>query len=144
MNAPQGFIPPDDLPAGVEAGADGIRAELVGTWVVDGVHGEGGMLQPIIQGTDVSIAFEADESLSGHASVNSFRGAWDLVDDHLRLSDVVVTSTTGSDPDVNDQERRFLAALPSVVGFDVMGAHHRGALELLDRHGHALVRATRR
>jgi heat shock protein HslJ len=143
MNAPQGFIPPDDLPLDDESSAAGSREQLVGMWTVDGVHGEGGMLQPTTPGTGVSISFEADGSLSGRSGSNSFSGAWDLDAGRLRLSNVTMAAMGSRDDDATEQEGRLLAALPLIVAFDVAGAHHRGALELIDEHGRALIRATR-
>jgi heat shock protein HslJ len=94
---------------------------------------------PLVAGSKVTLDFAPDGVVSGHASCNSFTGAYALSGEGLAISRVAGTRMM-CDAALMDQERRFLDALGGVQGFSI-GAD--GALLLRTGEGRT-IKAGRR
>jgi heat shock protein HslJ len=94
---------------------------------------------PLVAGSKVTLDFAPDGVVSGHASCNSFTGAYALSGEGLAISRVAGTRMM-CDAALMDQERRFLDALGGVQGFSI-GAD--GALLLRTGDGRT-IKARRR
>jgi heat shock protein HslJ len=103
-------------------------------WKVEEIGGAS-----LVAGSKVTIDFAPDGRVSGHASCNSFSGAYALTGEGLTFSKVAGTRMM-CEAALMDQERRFLDALGNVRNFSVSAD---GALLLNTADGHT-IKAQRR
>jgi heat shock protein HslJ len=103
-------------------------------WKVEEIGGAS-----LVAGSKVTIDFAPDGRVSGHASCNSFSGAYAFTGEGLTISKVAGTRMM-CDAALMDQERRFLDALGGVQNFSFAPD---GALLLNTADGHA-IKALRR
>ena len=94
---------------------------------------------PLVAGSQVTLDFAPDGRVSGHASCNSFTGAYSLSGEGLAISKVAGTMMM-CDSALMDQERRFLDALGGARNFSIEAD---GALLLKTGDGRA-IKARRR
>ncbi len=105
---------------------------LLGDRKVEQIEG-----QPVIAGSQASIAFELDGGIHGNSSCNRFFGSYTLTGEGLTISNVGGTMMA-CDEGMMQQEQRFLAALEMVRRFESTGD---GQLRLVDDNGRAVVTA---
>jgi len=80
-------------------------------WKVEEIGGAS-----LVAGSKVTLDFAPDGRVSGHASCNSFRGAYSLTGEGLAISKVAGTRMM-CEAALMDQERRFLDTLGGVQNF---------------------------
>ncbi len=109
---------------------------LVGTtWVLDAIAtGGGGAVSSVIAGTEASLVFGDDGSLSGGAGCNRIMGSYALEGGSLTFSPLATTKIACPGP-VGDQEAAVLAGLEATASHSIEG----GSLSLLDREGAFLL-----
>jgi heat shock protein HslJ len=109
-----------------------------GTWTVTGYNnGRQAVVSPA-PGTELSLAFAEDGSLSGNAGCNSFRASYTVDGDRMTVGPAATTRKFCG-PEVMDQERAFLAALGSVTRWTIDG----GMLDAHRADGERALTATR-
>lgn len=100
-------------------------------WTVESIEGK-----PVVEGSNVTMTFDAEGRVYGSASCNRFTGGFTLTGEGLSIGDVASTMMACIEPDVGDQEHRFLQALAGVTGFEIAAD---GALVLLGNSGPLVV-----
>lgn len=103
-------------------------------WKVEEIGGAS-----LVAGSKVTLDFAPDGRVSGHASCNSFRGAYALTGEGLAISKVAGTRMM-CEAALMDQERMFLEALGKVQNFSITAD---GAL-LLNTNDGRTIKAQRR
>jgi heat shock protein HslJ/uncharacterized membrane protein len=93
--------------------------------------------EPVVAGSEASIAFDLDGSVHGNASCNRFFGSYTLTGEGLTISNAGA-SMMACEEAFMQQEQRFLAALDAVRGFERAAD---GQLRLIGDDGRALVTA---
>lgn len=110
-----------------------------GTWKVTGYNnGRQAVVSPAL-GTDLSLAFAEDGSLSGNAGCNSFRASYTVDGDNIKVGPAATTRKFCGE-ELMDQERAFLAALGSVTRWTIDG----GMLDAHRADGERALTATRK
>ncbi|WOX56100.1 META domain-containing protein [Methanoculleus palmolei] len=109
------------------------RSPLFGRWYLTSYWTEEGGA-PVIEGTDVIIAFAGDGWVSGSSGCNLFIGEHDLADDVLTIRKIESTNMT-STPEVLNQEKAFLALLLKTEAYEIDGDR----LRLFDASGMELL-----
>lgn len=105
---------------------------LLGDRRVTDIDGE-----PVVAGSEPSIAFELDGSLHGNASCNRFFGSYTLTGEGLTISNPGSTMMACEEP-LMQQEQRFLSGLEAVRRFEITPD---GQLRLIGDDGQAVVTA---
>lgn len=109
-----------------------------GTWTVTGYNnGRQAVVSPAL-GTELSLQFGTDGSLSGHAGCNGFRATYTIDNDRMTVGPAATTRKFCG-PEVMEQERAFLAALASVTKWTIQG----GMLDAHRADGERALTATR-
>lgn len=103
---------------------------LVGDWRIEAIAGE-----PVIAGSETSLAFDLDGSMHGNGSCNRFFGGFTLTGEGLTLSPGGSTMMA-CEQALMDQEQRFLATFETVSRFESLAD---GGLRLLDVDGNAAL-----
>jgi heat shock protein HslJ len=99
------------------AGTTG-AGSLAGTrWNLAAIE-QGSTTQPPVAGTQPTLQFGADGTVSGHAGCNSFGGTYTVSGQALLISDLTQT-LMGCDAPILDQEQRYTAALQSIQSVSV-------------------------
>lgn len=83
--------------------------------------GEGEAETPVIDGSNLSLAFEGENRVSGSGGCNSFGGIYQIQGDSLKLSDLVSTLMACADNSVTDQEGQYLSKLQAAERYEVNG-----------------------
>ena len=77
----------------------------------------------VMDGSNISMKFNSDGTLSGNASVNGFMSSWKMDGDKLMIMGASGMSTMMSGaPEMMDQEKKFLDAMPMITKYKVEGA----------------------
>lgn len=76
---------------------------------------------PVIEGTEVTLQFEANGQAGGMASCNPFGAQYSLQENVLSFRQFVVTHTTCIVEDAMQQESRYLQALDEAGRFELDG-----------------------
>ena len=105
---------------------------LLGDWKVEEIGGQG-----VIAESEASIAFDLDGSLHGNSSCNRFFGSFILTAEGLTISEIGGTMMA-CDPELMDQEQRFLSSLELVRRFE---SAPDGRLRLIGDDGRVVVSA---
>ena len=103
---------------------------LVGDWRIEEIAGE-----PVIAGSETSLAFDLDGSMHGNGSCNRFFGGFTLTGEGLTLSPGGSTMMA-CEQALMDQEQKFLATFETVSRFESLAD---GRLRLLDVDGNAAL-----
>lgn len=87
---------------------------LVGvTWVVEDIAERG-----IIDASHMTLAFDDNGHVSGHAGCNQYRASYDVTGEGLRIGPIASTRQACA-PALNNQESRFLDVLQNARHFDI-------------------------
>lgn len=114
-------VPPEPLP-------------LVGTtWTLTSIA-SGDVVTSVVSGTEVTVEFADDETVSGSAGCNRFSGTYTVAGDRLSFSPLATTKMACADY-VMAQEHVFLAAMGEVEAFVIEGAQ----LTVFDGSGATLL-----
>ena len=105
---------------------------LVGTsWLASAYNdGREAVVSPI-EGSELTVLFEEDGSLSGYSGVNTFRGEYALDGDIMTIGALASTEMASEDPELMRQEAAYLAALEGRSRISMRG----GVLELRREDG---------
>lgn len=103
---------------------------LIGDWRIEEIGGE-----PVIAGSETSLAFELDGSTHGNGSCNRFFGGFTLTGEGLTLSPGGSTMMA-CEQGLMDQEQKFLASLETINRFESLAD---GRLRLVDVDGNAAL-----
>ncbi len=112
-------------------------AALAGTsWTLASLAGEDGATVPVLAGTTVTAAFDADGRVGGSAGCNHYSADYTAAGADLSIGSAVRTEMYCMDPPgVMEQEDRYLALLTEVSSYRVEG----DLLILADREGADLL-----
>ena len=92
----------------------------------------------LIIGTEISLEFGADGTVSGNASCNSYSGSYEADGAAITIGPLAVTERFCADPEgIMDQEQQYLAALQNAQVYAISQAR----LELRDNSGALQVQA---
>jgi len=122
-----------EVPALAYEYAAPVALPLQGTWIVEDIDGKG-----IIDNSHVTIRFDNDGRVSGHATCNQYSGTYELNGDVLVIGNLVSTRKACPETLMN-QENIFLGLLQSASGFSF---DETGALIMNTKDGET-IRATR-
>jgi heat shock protein HslJ len=89
---------------------------FTGAWRLD-TYSSDGFLTPVADGTIITAEFDRD-TISGHASCNSYSGPY-RANDYVISIGPLLTTRMACDRDVMDQEQAYLDALESAATFTV-------------------------
>jgi heat shock protein HslJ len=85
-------------------------------------YGEPGSETPVIQGTGVTLHFQAGGAAGGSAGCNTFGAQYEVMgDNQLSITQIASTSMDCSDIDLMKQEAGYLDALRSAESFELSG-----------------------
>ncbi|MFW5641135.1 MAG: META domain-containing protein [Roseicyclus sp.] len=118
-----------DLGDAVLAGCAGDPRALlsgVGTWRVETLAGT-----PVLPETEITLAFDATDRLSGSGGCNRFTATYAITGEGLSVGPVAATRVACPDP-LQDQEVRLFELLAEVASFDI---REDGGLTLVTRDG---------
>jgi heat shock protein HslJ len=114
-------VPPEPLP-------------LVGTtWTLTSIA-SGDAVMSVVSGTQITVVFAADETVSGSGGCNRFSGTYTLAGDRLSFSSLATTKMACAGY-VMTQEQVFLDAMGEVASYTIDGAQ----LSVLDGSGAMLL-----
>jgi len=96
-------------------------APLTGvTWrVVQYSDGAGGLASPV-PGSQMTMLFADDGTVSGNASCNSYSGAYQLSGSSLTFGPLIMTLRACAEA-INAQEQLFLTAVGSTASYQIVG-----------------------
>ena len=96
-------------------------AALTGvTWrIVQYSDGAGGLASPL-PGTQITMLFADDGTVSGDSGCNSYSGTYQLNGSSLTFGPLITTLRACADP-VNVQERLFFTAVGSAAAYQIVG-----------------------
>lgn len=95
---------------------------LAGTaWRASGIDTGRGAVAEVVQGTEVTLAFDAEGRVSGVAGCNRYSARYVADGNALRIEEPALTRMACLQPGVMEQERAFVAALRSVASAKVDG-----------------------
>ncbi|CAB4934041.1 unannotated protein [freshwater metagenome] len=120
---------------GPSGGGPGATALTAGPWQAASVRWDGAD-RPVIEGTVLTLRFDAGGQASGSGGCNTFGGPYALDGGQLRIGPLAATLRACAGPaGANEQEAGYFAALGSVRGLRLAG----GLLTLLDARGRTAV-----
>jgi heat shock protein HslJ len=83
--------------------------------------GAPGAEAPVIAGSQVTLAFEADGRAGGESGCNTYGGNYRVDGDAITFDEVASTLMACADQAVMDQEQRFFLALQNAGTFELSG-----------------------
>lgn len=92
---------------------------------------------PIIAGSNVTLTFPADGTVTGNTGVNNFNGFATISGTNVKFEKLRSTRRAGS-PELMEQETRFNKALAATAQFEIAPD---GALTLRDSDGEIVLKA---
>ncbi|HEX6570498.1 MAG TPA: META domain-containing protein [Steroidobacteraceae bacterium] len=90
-------------------------------WLASGIDTGRGAMASVVQGTEVTLEFDAEGRVSGVAGCNRYSARYVADGDALRIEEPALTRMACLQPGVMEQERAFVAALRSVASARVDG-----------------------
>ncbi len=81
--------------------------------------GKAGSEASIVQGSTVTLEFNADGQVTGSGGCNSYGGKYEIQGSTIKITEVVSTLMACADEAVNKQEAQYFKALESASGFEV-------------------------
>jgi heat shock protein HslJ len=76
---------------------------------------------PVVEGSDVTIHFDADGQVNGSAGCNSYGGVYRVEQGQITIDEVVSTLMACTDNAIMDQEAQYLTALQTTGEFELNG-----------------------
>ncbi len=113
---------------------------LSGTsWQVTAYNNGKEAVVSVLNGTEVTLQFGADDRLNGSAGCNTYNAGYTITGSELKISAPASTRMACAEPEgVMEQEAQYLAALEKVASWQMEGSQ----LRLLDSGGATLVQLT--
>ncbi len=85
-----------------------------------------GAMVPVLEGSEVTLAFEAGLRINGSAGCNTYNGPYQLQGSQLEFSELIITQLTcGTPPGVMGQEAAYLSLLQSVSTYQLQANNLR-------------------
>jgi heat shock protein HslJ len=110
------------LLAACMTGPDGNVPPLAGSaWRASGIDTGRGAVADVVQGTSVTLEFDAEGRASGVAGCNRYSARYVADGNALRIEEPALTRMACLQPGVMEQERAFVAALRSVASAKIDG-----------------------
>ncbi len=100
------------------------------TWQATGINNGTGGVTSLVADSTVTAEFADDGTLTGSAGCNSYNGSYEVLGDTMTIGPIAATRMA-CDPEVDEQESNYLAALEDVTQFTL----DRDRLELRDDEG---------
>jgi heat shock protein HslJ len=89
---------------------------LAGSWTVTSYNNGAGGAVSVIEGTELTVVFGEDGTVSGSSGCNTYTGGYVVEGDTVSIGALASTRKACADPEgVMDQETQFLAALQSAA-----------------------------
>jgi heat shock protein HslJ len=108
---------------------------LPGTsWKVNNYNNGKGGVTTLVEGSQLTLVFGDDGTVSGSAGVNTFNGPYTVDGDAIEIGPLATTKMAG-DPELMEQEQAYLKALEASTQWNLT----RGTLELRDADGAAMA-----
>jgi len=112
-----------------------VEVALPGTsWNVTSYNNGKGGVTTLVEGSQLTLEFGDDGTVSGSAGVNTFNGPCTVDGDAIEIGPLATTKMAG-DPELMEQEQAYLKALEASTRWNVAS----GKLELRDADGAAMV-----
>jgi heat shock protein HslJ len=83
-----------------------------------------------------TMSFGAGGALTGHGGCNRYRAAYEITGEGVEIGPPIATLMACAEPELNEQETRFLALLDSVTRFDISDD---GSLQLYAMDGAVII-----
>jgi heat shock protein HslJ len=94
------------------------NVDIKGTgWILEAFRELDMMILPLSI-TEITLVFSEDKGISGSSGCNSFFGNYEVIGNRLIVSPLI-TTRTGCEPDIGEQEQRFLDGLQSAETFSL-------------------------
>ena len=100
------------------------------TWQATGINNGTGGVASLVADSTVTAEFAEDGTLTGSAGCNSYNGSYEVLGDTMTIGPLA-TTLMACEPEVDEQESNYLAALENVTQFTL----DRDRLELRDDEG---------
>lgn len=100
------------------------------TWSATGINNGKEAVTSLVAGSTITAEFSEDGTLSGNAGCNMYNGTYEVSGDSMTIGPLATTKKA-CEPDVNEQEANYLAALTRVTKYTIRGDQ----LELRDDGG---------
>jgi heat shock protein HslJ len=114
-------------------------APLVSTqWQLTGYNNGMGGFVSLLAGSEITAVFAPDGGMGGSAGCNDYTTSYEVAGDRISFGPVASTMMMCADPAVMDQETTYLAALESVVTYNIDGKQ----LALMDAEGQVVLTYT--
>ena len=110
-------------------------SSVVGSWIVTGYADGTGAVVPPAAGSELTVVFGADGSISGSTVCNQFAGSYSLDGEMLVIGPLATTMAVCADVALDEQAVAYLAALTASTSVTTV----RNGLELLDASGAVMV-----
>ena len=82
---------------------------------------EGEVETPVIDGSNLTLVFEADQRAGGSGGCNSFGGTYQTQGENLKFSDLVSTLMACADMSLTDQEGQYMSKLQAAERYEISG-----------------------
>jgi putative lipoprotein len=102
------------------ARAGGAELTIPSKWKLES-FGKAGSEAALVQGSTVTLEFNADGQLSGNGGCNGYGGKYEIQGSSIKITEVVSTLMACADDAVTQQESQYFKALQSASGFEVSG-----------------------
>lgn len=86
-------------------------------------YGEPGSELPVVEGSDVTLLFEAGSQAGGSGGCNTFGAQYDVSGNRALLITEVVSTEIACEDGLMEMEAKYLEALQSADRFEVFGDH---------------------
>lgn len=107
------------------------------SWTVTGYNNGKEAVVGAVEGSDLTLQFGTDSTVSGNGGVNSFNGPFESGDTSIKIGPLASTKMAGPD-NLMAQEQQYLTALQAATEWEVAN----GVLTLRDAKGAMQVTAT--
>jgi heat shock protein HslJ len=84
-------------------------------------YGEPGAETPVVEGSNVTLAFRPDNFVEGNGGCNGFGGTYRIDGSNLTISEIVSTMMACTDDAVTQQESTYFLALQAATRFETTG-----------------------
>ncbi len=92
---------------------------LAGGWTATSYY-SGDAITSVVGGVELTLTFEA-ATVSGNGGCNSFTGPYEVDGESIRIGPLAATARACADPEVDQQEQHYLAALQLAESYQISG-----------------------
>lgn len=91
------------------------------TWSCTAYDDGTGELVDVLEGSQITVVFGTDGSISGDAGVNTYNGPCTVSGEEMTIMDAIYTTRMAGPEPLMEQERTYLRALPKVTRYTIEG-----------------------